>query len=103
MSLGPYKALTWCLAFLNFAVNCDKFCNKLYLLWKCNIESKSVIKISHEKEFKCRMFKKVEKEEVFSGLIIVRVLNLIDLFFKTRHVFKNKSIKFDKGSSTHGL
>ena len=43
------------------------------------------------------MFKKVEKEEVFSGLIIVRVLNLVDLFFKTRHVFKNKSIKFDKG------
>ena len=43
------------------------------------------------------MFKKVEKEEVFSGLIIVRVLNLIDLFFKTRHVFKNTSIKFDKG------
>ena len=29
--------------------------------------------------------------------------NLIDLFFKTRHVFKNKSIKFDKGSLNSGI
>ena len=29
--------------------------------------------------------------------------NLIALFFKTRHVFKNKSIKFDKGSLNTGI
>ena len=36
-------------------------------------------------------------------ITVLITFNLIDLFFKTRHVFKNKSIKFDKGSLNTGI
>ena len=33
----------------------------------------------------------------------VLIFKIVDLFFKTRHVFKNKSVRFDKASSNTGI
>ena len=41
------------------------------------------------------------KDQSFKIITVLITFNSIDLFFKTRHVFKNKSIKFDKGSFEH--
>ena len=33
----------------------------------------------------------------------VLIFKLVELFFKTSYVFKNKSVRFDKGSSNTGI
>ena len=43
------------------------------------------------------------KDQSFKINYCLNYLQLIDLFFKIRHVFKNKSIKFDKWSLNTGI
>ena len=44
----------------------------------------------------------IQKTNHIKLIALLIIFNLTDLFFKTRHVLKNKSIKFDKGSLNTG-